>query len=408
MALFYATGGASVLGVLERLLVAVGSTILVWIAFGYSLTYTGGNDFIGGFSKAFLSLVTASSRAPTFAVGFDIAEYSFVIFQGCVAAIAAALLVGMLGKRMKLAVIALLAPLWATLIFVPIAHMAWYWAGPDVISDAAKALAASSDSAAKAAAQARLDEIVTDAGWLFKKGLLDFAGGTVVALTAGIASLVGLFLLDHTKAAASPSPSPPISGAGSLGLALMWLAWFGINSSSNLDFGEAVTRMAMANCFSATAAAAVAGVAVDWLIRGQGSLRGVLYGALAGIVAVTPASAFAGPVGAVALGLCAGAATIAWVHTSGLDAMAELPIIHTSGGLIGTLATGIVVNPSLGGTGIMDYTTGTIGNYDFAAQVNAQFWGIAIALAWAGVGSFVIFKIIDLTVGLRPVNRPTP
>ena len=156
----------------------------------------------------------------------------------------------------------------------------------------AKALAAATDSAAKAAAQARLDEVVSDAGWLFKKGLLDYAGGTVVALTAGTAGLVGLVSLTGSRTNVSPDRWQPMSGLSALGFALMWLAWFGVNAASNLDFGDSATRVAMASCFSATGAAAVAGVAAEWLIRGQVSVRGVLYGALAGIVAVTPASAF--------------------------------------------------------------------------------------------------------------------
>jgi Amt family ammonium transporter len=409
LAMSYAPERAPVLGTLERLLLSAGMIILIWIAFGYSLTYTGGStDFIGGFSKIFLGSVKPDSRVSTFTVGHMISEISFVIFQGCVAVIASALVVGPLGKRMKPAAVVLFAALWATLVFFPIAHMAWYWAGPDMISDAAKVLAAASDSAAKAAAQARLDDVIADAGWLFKKGLLDYAGGTVVALTAGTSGLVGLFLLDDSKSSASPDRSQRMSGPGALGLALMWLAWFGINAASNLDFGDSVTRLAMANCFSATGTAAVAGAAAEWLIRGQASVRGVLYGTLAGIVAVTPASAFAGTVGAAALGLCAGATAIASVHASSLGAQAWLPVIHASGGLIGTLATGILVNPSLGGTGVLDYTTGTVGDYDLAAQMNAQSWGVAVTLTWAGLGSLVLFEIIDRLVGLRQVNRPAP
>ena len=160
----------------------------------------------------------------------------------------------------------------------------------------------------------------------------------------------------------------------------MWLAWFGVNAASNLDFGDAATKVAMASCFSATGAGAVAGAAAEWLIRGQASVRGVLYGAIAGIVAVSPAAAFSGTVGAVALGLCAGAAAVALMHASDLGASADLPIIHACGGLIGTLGTGILVNPALGGMGIMDYTTGKIADYDFATQMTAQCWGIAVTL----------------------------
>lgn len=399
--------GASIGATLERLFIAIGIIVLMWIAFGYSVTQTGGNDFIGGFSKAFLSLVTADSRAPTFTMGFQISEFSFVIFQGCVAAITAALVIGVLGMRMKLAAIVLFVPLWATLVYFPILHMVWYWAGPDAIADAAKAVAAADGAAAKAAAQARSDEIITDAGWLFKKGLLDYAGGTVIAISAGIAGLVGSILLNDPKTGASPDRWQPISGPGGLGLALVWLAWFGINAASNLDFGDAPTKLAMSNCFSATATAAVAGAAAEWLIRGQSSLRAVLYGALAGIVAIAPASAFAGTTGAVILGVCAATSAIAVLHVSranGLGALADIPIILLAGGLIGTLATGMLADPSFGGLGVMDYTTGKIAEYDFATQMIAQLWGAGITLVWAGVGSLIVLKCIDLAVGLRPAR----
>jgi Amt family ammonium transporter len=405
LALFHLGEGASVSATLERLLIAIGIMVLVWIAFGYSVTQTGGNDIIGGFSKAFLRLVTADSRTPTYTVGFTISEFSYVIFQGCAAAMTSALIIGVLGKRIKLAEIALFVPLWAALIYFPILHMVWYWAGPDAIADAAKAVAAAGDAAAKIAAQARFDEIIVDAGWLFKKGLLDYAGGTVIAISAGVTGLAGLALLNDSKTGASPDSRQPISGPGALGLGLIWLAWFGVNAASNLDFGDAATKVAMANCFSATAAAAIAGAAAEWLIRGQSSLRAALYGALAGIIAIAPASAFAGTVGTLILGGCAGTSAIAVLsasRASGLGALPDIPLILLAGGLIGTLATGMLADPSLGGMGVMDYTTGKVGEYDFATQMIAQLWGAGITLLWAGVGSFILFKFIDLAVGLRP------
>ena len=406
LALFYTADDGSVTEILERLLITISAIALVWIVFGYSLTFTGGGDFIGGFSRAFLTGLTGS-RASTFTVGVTVSELSYVIFQGCLAAIAPALIVGMLGKRMKLAAITLFLPLWATLVYFPIAHMVWYWAGPDAISDAVKALAAAGDLAAKTAAQAKLDEVNADAGWVFKKGTIDHAGGTVMAINAGVAGLVGFFFLHDTKASA-PQISPRTSA---LGLFLMWLAWFGFNAASYLDFGDSATKVAMANCSLATGAAATAGVTTEWLVRGRSSLRGVLYGALAGIVAVTPASAFSGTTGSIVLGFCAGSLTVASVNASraaGFGAMPDLPVIYFSGGILGTLATGILLNPFLGGMGIMDYTTGKIADYDLPSQMISQVWGVCTALVWSGIGSAIVYKSVDVIVGLRPVARFPP
>lgn len=406
LALFYGDDG-SVAEILERVLVTVGVIAFVWIVFGYSLTFTGEGDFIGGFSRAFLTGLTGS-RASTFTVGVTISELSFVIFQGCLAAIALALVIGMLGKRMKLAAIALFVPLWVMLIYFPITHMVWYWTGPDAISDAVKALNAAGAGAAKTAAQARLDEVTADAGWLYKKGMIDYAGGTIMAINAGVAGLVGFFQIDGATVSAPRNSSRPMSGKSVLGLLLMWLAWFGLNAASYLDFGDPATKVAMASCFSATGAAAIAGVAVEWLVRGRISLRGVLYSALAGIVAVTPVSAFSGTGGAIVLGLCAGALAIGSLNASrslGFGSLPDLPLIYFSGGILGTLLTGILLNPALGGMGVIDYTTGKIADYDFAAQMISQIWGVCTTLLWAGIGSAILYKVVDMFVGLRPVAR---
>ena len=408
LALFHAAEGAAIGAILERLLIAVGVVVLLWILFGYSVTQTGsGNDVIGRFSKALLAQVRADSRVSTYTVGFAISEFSYVIFQGGLAAIAALLTIGALAARMKLVAIAVFVPLWATLIYFPILHMVWYWSGPDAIADASRALATAADAPAKMAAQVRLDETIADAGWLFKKGLLDYAGGTVIAVTAGVGGLAGFIVLQNSKAGASPDNRQPISASGTLGIALMWLAWLGINAASNLDFGDAATKLAVANCFAATGAAAVAGAAIEWLMRGQSSLRAVSYGALAGIVAMAPAAAFAGSRGAIIVGVCAGVVALSAINArraSGLGALPDIPAILLAAGLIGTLATAILASPSFGGTGVMDYTTGKIGDYDVATQMMAQCLGAGVTLLWAGLGALILFKLIDLSIGLRPVQ----
>jgi Amt family ammonium transporter len=405
LTLFYGDEN-SMTEILSRLLVAAGIGVLVWTIYGYSLAFTGGSDFIGGFSKAFLVGVPGS-RAATFSVDVNIAEASYVFFQGCFAAVTPALFVAALAWRLRIAAIALFVPLWATLVYFPIAHMDWYWAGPDAISDAAKAIEAAGDFAAKTAAQAKLDVVNADAGWIFKKGMIDYAGG-LVALTAGVAGLIGFILLYGRNPSARRYDLPSMSGANAFGLLLMWLAWFGFNAGSYLDFGDHITRLAMANCFWATAAAAFAGTMTGWMIEDRLSLRSVLYGALAGIVTVTPAAGYAGTTGTIILGLCAGVSVQTSVTASRIlasNALPDLLIIYFLGSVLGTLATGFLASPALGGTGIIDYSTGKIGDYDFVAQMISQGWGVVATLLWAGLGSLLVFKIIDMVVGLKPAPR---
>src|SRR2546425_755047 len=324
LALFY--GGLvrskNMLSVLMQVFYTVCIVTLLWALYGYSLAFTGGSDFIGGFSKAFMMGITTDSKAATFSVDANISELVYVCFQMTFAAITPALIVGAFAERMKFAAIALFIPLWVTLIYFPIAHMVWYWAGPDAISDAVKALAAAADGAAKTAAQAKLDEVNADAGWIFKKGAIDFAGGTVVHINSGIAGLVG-----------------------------------------------------------------------------------ALPGAVAGLVAVTPAAGYAGPMGAIVLGLVVGVVCLFFVtvvkNSLGYDDALDVFGVHCIGGIVGALGTGILVNPALGGAGIMDYTIGKIADYDFIGQMTSQTWGVCTTLVWSGVGSAILYKVVDVIVGLR-------
>jgi Amt family ammonium transporter len=405
LALFY--GGLvrskNMLSTLMQVFYAVAVTIIIWVIYGYSITFTGGSDFIGGFSKAFLSGIAPDSPGATFSVGVAIPELVFVMFQATFAGITAALLLGSLVERTKFAAIALFIPLWLTFVYFPIAHMVWYWAGPDAIDAAAKALAAA-DSAGKAAAQAKLDEALADAGYLFKAGAIDFAGGTVVHINSGIAGLVGALLVGKRLGYGKELMQPHSLTMTYIGAMLLWFGWFGFNAGSNLEaVGSAV--VAFVNTFVATAAAGLSWMFAEWLLKGKPSLLGAVSGVVAGLVAVTPASGFAGPMGAIVLGLVAGVVCFFFCTTVknalGYDDALDVFGVHCIGGIVGALGTGILVNPSLGGTGVFDYTIAKVGEYSLSTQMTAQVTAVVVTLLWSGIGSAILFKVVDILVGLR-------
>src|SRR5271155_4139649 len=303
LALFY--GGLvrskNMLSVLMQVFYTVCVVTVIWALYGYSLAFTGGSDFIGGFSKAFLEGGAPESKVPTFSVDANITELVYICFQMTFAAITPCLIVGSFAERTKFSAVALFVPLWVTLIYFPIAHMGWYWAGPDAISEAVKALAAAGDAAAKTAAQAKLDEVNADAGWIFKKGAIDFAGGTVVHINAGIAGLVGALLIGKRTGYGKELMAPHSLTMTMIGASLLWVGWFGFNAGSNLE-ANGTTALAFVNTMVATAAAALSWLFVEWAVKGRPSLLGMVTGAVAGLVAVTPASGYAGPVGSIVLG----------------------------------------------------------------------------------------------------------
>jgi Amt family ammonium transporter len=398
----------NMLSVLAQVFYTVCIVTILWALYGYSLAFTGGSDFIGGFSKAFLMGVTPDSKAATFSVDANISELVYVCFQMTFAAITPALIVGAFAERMKFAAVALFIPLWVTLIYFPIAHMVWYWAGPDAISDAVKALAAAGDAAAKAAAQAKLDEVNADAGWVFKKGAIDFAGGTVVHINAGIAGLVGALLIGKRTGYGKDLMAPHSLTMTMIGASLLWVGWFGFNAGSNLE-ANGTTALAFVNTMLATAGAALSWLLCEWIVKGKPSLLGICSGAVAGLVAVTPASGFAGPIGAMILGFVVSPVCLFFVSTVknalGYDDALDVFGVHCIGGIIGALGTGILVNPALGGVGITDYTNITgnnAGTYDLVTQMIAQGKAVLATLVWSGVGSAILYKIVDLIVGLRP------
>jgi Amt family ammonium transporter len=411
LALFY--GGLvrtkNMLSMLTQVFYTECIVLLIWVLYGYSVTFTGGSgataDFIGGFSKAFLAGIQPDTPAATFSVGVAIPEGVYVMFQMTFAAITAALILGSVAERTKFSAIALFMPLWITFVYFPIAHMVWYWAGPDAIDAAVKALAAAADPKAKAVAQEALDAVMADGGYLFKAGAIDFAGGSVVHINSGIAGMVGCLIVGKRIGYGKDNMPPHSLTMTMIGCCLLWFGWFGFNAGSNLEAaGSAV--VAFLNTFIATAACAISWMFVEWIVKGKPSMLGIASGAVAGLVAVTPASGFAGSMGALVLGLVAGVICFFFCTTVKnifkYDDALDVFGVHCIGGIVGALGTGILVNPALGGTGVFDYTIGKAADYDMAAQMIAQGKDVIVTLLWSGIGSAIIWKVVDIIVGLRP------
>ncbi|MDB5650447.1 MAG: ammonium transporter [Hyphomicrobiales bacterium] len=413
LALFY--GGLvrtkNMLSVLSQVFMIVSLVSIIWVTYGYSLAFTNGgslNDYVGGLSKAFLMGVTPDSTAATFSNGVVIPEYIYMAFQMTFACITPALIVGAFAERIKFSALMLFIVLWVTLIYFPIANMVWYWGGPYAIGDAAKAVAAATDEAAKTAAMANLEAVKADAGLVFKWGALDFAGGTVVHINAGIAGLVGALMLGKRVGYPREVMAPHSLTMTMIGASLLWVGWFGFNAGSNLE-ANGTTALAFVNTFVATAAASLAWLFAEWGAKGKPSLLGMVSGAVAGLVAVTPASGFAGPMGSIVLGLVAGVVCFFFVaivkNKLKYDDSLDVFGVHCVGGIIGAISTGILVNQALGGTGIADYETKpgemVISAYEMAPAVIAQLKAVALTICWSGIGSAILYKVVDLIIGLR-------
>jgi Amt family ammonium transporter len=411
LALFY--GGLvrtkNMLSMLMQVFYTVCIVCIVWVLYGYSMAFTEGttyNSLFGGFSKAFLAGVTAESTVETFTDGVVIPEFAYICFQMTFAAITPALIVGAMAERMKFSAIAVFIPLWVTFVYFPIAHMVWYWAGPAATVAAGKALASASGDA-KAAAEAALATVQSNAGLAFQWGAIDFAGGTVVHINSGIAALVGALMVGKRVGYGKEAMPPHSLTLSLVGGALLWVGWFGFNAGSALEAGG-TAALAMMNTFVATAAAALAWLISENVSKGKPSLLGAVTGAVAGLVAVTPASGFAGPMGAIVLGLVAGVvcfiACSAIKSALGYDDALDVFGVHCIGGIVGALGTGILAAPALGGTGIFDYTAGKVADYDTVAQMIAQFKAVLLTLVWSGVGTLVLLGIVRLVIGLRPAT----
>jgi Amt family ammonium transporter len=389
LALFY--GGMSrsknVLSLLMQVFMIFCTVSLLWAIYGYSLAFTNGNAFIGGFDRLFLQGMTPSSVAATFSKGVYIPEYVYFIFQLTFACITPALIVGAFAERIKFSAVLLFTVLWFTFSYLPIAHMVWWWAGPDAYTDAEAGAAATAT-----------------AGFLFQKGALDFAGGTVVHINAGIAGLVGALMLGKRIGYGTSSMAPHNLPLVMVGASLLWVGWFGFNVGSALE-ATGFAGMVFANTILATAAAALAWSFAEWIHRGTPTMLGAASGAVAGLVAITPACGWVGPMGAIAIGLTAGLVCL-WAVASlkqkfGYDDSLDVFGVHCVGGIVGALLTAVFCAPSLGGTGVYDYVANAVGEYSMATQFKSQLWGVVVSLLWSGIVAAIAFKVVDLVVGLR-------
>jgi ammonium transporter, Amt family len=410
LALFY--GGLvrskNMLSMLMQVFYTVCVVSVIWVVYGYSLTFTEGtgfNSIIGGFSKTFLKGVTIDSTAETFTHKVVIPEYAYIVFQMTFACITPALIVGAFAERLKFSAVALFVPLWVTFVYFPIAHMVWYWAGPDAIVTAAKAVVdAGADVAKKTAAEAALAAVNSNAGMVFQWGGIDFAGGTVVHVNAGIAGLVGALMIGKRVGFGKESMAPHSLTMTMIGASLLWVGWFGFNAGSALE-ASGTAALAMVNTFVAAAAAALAWTLAENVEKGRPSLLGMVSGAVAGLVAVTPAAGYAGPAGSIVIGLAAGLICFVFCSTVknkfGYDDSLDVFGVHCVGGVIGAILTGVFAAPSLLGQGIFDYEANKVADYAMMKQVFIQCKAVALTLLWSGIGSAIIFKVVDVIVGLR-------
>jgi Amt family ammonium transporter len=390
LALFY--GGLvrakNMLSVCMQVFMIVAVAGLMWCVVGYSLAFTSGgeNHIIGGLSKAMLMGVDGTTLGATFSNNVYLPELSFVVFQMTFAMITPALIVGAFAERVKFSGLMVFVVLWSLVVYYPMAHMVWYWAGPDFLADAP-----------------------TDYGLLWGWGALDFAGGTVVHINAGIAGLVGCLMIGK-RAGYPKEPMPPHSLVMTMiGASLLWVGWFGFNAGSNLE-SNGVTAVAFINTMVATCAAAVSWSLVEQFHHGKASMLGAATGAVAGLVAITPAAGFAAPGTAIVLGFVVSPLCYLFVakvkNMFGYDDSLDVFGVHCIGGIVGAIATGIVAAPSLGGQGVFDYTQFPAAfdpsSYSIGNQVFIQIKAVLFTLVYSGVLSAVLYFIVGKTIGLRP------
>ncbi len=390
LALFY--GGLvrskNMLSVLMQVFVVSALIYVLWVLYGYSLAFTPGNPFIGSTDKLFFKGITVDSVAATFSKGVVIPEFTFAAFQATFAAITCALIVGAFAERIKFSAVLAFCALWFTFSYLPVAHMVWYWDGPDAISDAAS-----------------LDKVTAAAGWLWAKGALDFAGGTVVHINAAVAGLVGAYMVGKRVGYGKESMTPHSLTLTMVGAALLWVGWFGFNAGSNLE-ANGLTALAFVNTLVATAAATLAWITGEALGKGKASMLGAASGAVAGLVAITPACGFVGPAGAIIIGLIAGFACLWGVNglkrMLGADDSLDVFGVHGVGGIVGALLTGVFAAPSLGGTGVYDYVANAANpDFSISAQVWIQAQAVITTIVWSAVVSVIAYKLVDIVLGLR-------
>ena len=434
LALFY--GGLArsknVLSIFMQVFICFCMISLLWFAYGYSVAFTNGNAFFGGFSKAFLSGVDISTMAATFSKETYLPELVYVVFQLTFAAITPALIVGAFAERMKFSAVLIFLVIWFTFSYLPAAHMVWWWAGPDAYTlsaeniDIVKAtvgdqaatdflakLAAATDEAAKAAILVDYSAAASAMnGWLFTWGAIDFAGGSVVHINAGVAGLVCAIVLGKRVGLGKEPMAPHNLIFATMGAALLWVGWFGFNAGSNLE-ANGLTALVVLNTILATAAAALAWTFGEWVFRGHPSMLGAASGAIAGLVAITPACGWVGPSGAIIIGLLAGFVclwSVVWLKAKlGYDDALDVFGIHGVGGILGAVLTGLFVNPAWGGMGVTDYAAFDLStklfDYDMVAQMKGQIVSILTVGIMSAVVSYVALMICKVTVGLRVAEQ---
>jgi Amt family ammonium transporter len=389
LALFY--GGLvrtkNMLSVLMQVLTIVCVAGLVWCAWGYSMAFTNGgslNGFVGGFSKVLLKGVDANTFAATFSNGVYLPETVFVVFQMTFAMITPALIVGAFAERVKFTPLIIFVVAWMTLVYFPMAHMVWYWPGPDFTAG-----------------------LPDDHGYLWGLGALDFAGGTVVHINAGIAGLVGCLVIGKRTGYKSEPMAPHSLTMTMIGASLLWVGWFGFNAGSNLESNK-FAALAFVNTMVATAAAGAMWAIIEQIIHKKPSLLGAASGVVAGLVAITPAAGFAHPMTSIVLGAVASIGCFFFVTTVknklGYDDTLDVFGVHCVGGIIGAIGTAIVAAPALGGQGFMNFTVipAIAGTYDLGAQLIIQAKAVGITLLLSGGVSAVLFLALKYTIGIRP------
>ncbi len=378
----------NMLSVLMQCFTIFSLIIVLWIIYGYSIVFTEGNAFFGGFSCLFLHGMTPDSVAGTFRKGVVVPEFAYVVFQGAFAAITCALIIGAFAERAKFSAILAFTVLWFTFAYLPIAHMVWFWPGPDGFTDAAAA-----------------EKLTATGGWLFQKGALDFAGGTVVHINAAIAGLVGSYVIGKRVGFGKEAFKPHSLTLTMAGSSLLWFGWFGFNAGSALE-ANGSAALAFINTLLAPSAAVLSWSVGEWIGKGKPSMLGGASGAVGGLVVITPAAGFVGPMGALIMGLLAGFVCL-WGVTGlkkllGVDDALDVFGVHGVGGIMGALLTGVFAAPSLGGTGIYDYATNAVLlDYSISSQLWIQFESVMTTLIWSGVVSFIAFKLVDIVMGLR-------
>jgi Amt family ammonium transporter len=390
LALFY--GGLvrskNMLSVLMQVFSVFAMISVLWVVYGYSLAFTEGNAFFGSFSKVMLKGVTPDSIAATFSKGVGISELIYVVFQGAFAAITCGLIVGAFAERVKFAAVLAFCAIWFTFSYLPMAHMVWYWTGPDAYLT-----------------QAAADTATATAGFLFQKGALDFAGGTVVHINAAVAGLIGAIMVGKRIGFGREAMTPHSLTMTMIGASLLWFGWFGFNAGSALE-ANGVAALAFINTWLATAAATMSWLLAEWMLKGKPSLLGAASGAVAGLVAITPACGFVGVGGALVIGLLAGVVCLWGVHglkrMLGADDALDVFGVHGVGGILGALLTAVFASPALGGVGVWDYVANkVVADYSILAQLKIQVIGVGTTLVWSAVVSIIAFKLVDLVIGLR-------